>query len=408
MSSELDRLWEAAAARLERNGLAPRGVIVLRGLSRDERHALAGLIGRRVDERARIDLAVLDARLRETGAAPGLVAAVTARCGALVDRPAKRAAKAASQAELWSAVRAALVSENLDGEPWIEAWLESIRPLVGRLQAARAEPVATTAVRCVARLPWTSPAVGRTELASAVAGSSHALDDGSVLGALVLRAIATRSELPLPLSAGERRQLWAQGGVLGDEVSTTVLTLGLQPPGSAPVAQSVRARSDAGCEAHLTLRDLTRLVRLVAPGTAVSVCENPRVLEAAMDAGAHAVVVCTAGSPTLVVTRLLARLACDGADLRYHGDFDWPGVAIANRVIGTTGARAWRMGTADYEEALFAAGVGEVLPLAGRPVEAVWDAELTAAMARAGVAVHEEAVLDALVTDLLQTGLRQS
>jgi len=399
--SDLDRLWEAAASRLERNGLAPRGVIVLDGLSREERHALTGLIGRRVDERARVDLAVVDARLRETGAATGLVAAVTARRGALVDRPATRAAKAASRAELWSAVRAALASAGLDAEPWVEEWLERIRPLVGRVRPARAESVVTTAVRCVARLSWSSPVVGRTELATAVAGSSHALDDGSVLGALVLRAIAARLGTPLPSSAGERRQLWSQGGVLSDEVSTTVLTLGLHPRGTAAVARSVCALSDSGCEAHLTLRDLSRLDRLVPDGTPVSVCENPRVLEAAMDAASRAAVVCTAGNPTVVVTAVLARLATDGADLRYHGDFDWPGVAIANRVMVASGALPWRIGAADYEDALALAGAGEVLPLEGRPVAAVWDAELTAAMERVGVAVHEEAVLDVLVSDLL-------
>jgi uncharacterized protein (TIGR02679 family) len=401
--SDLDRLWEAAAARLERNGLAPRGVIVLDGLSREERHALTGLIGRRVDSRARIDLAVVDARLRETGVATGLVATVEARRGALVDKPGARAAKAASRAQLWSAVRGALASAGLDAEPWVEEWVESIRPVVGRLAFGRAQSVATTAVRCVARLPWSSPGVGRTELASAVAGSSHALDDGSVLGALVLRAIAARLGTPLPSSAAERRQLWSQGGVLSDEVSTTVLTRGLQPAGTSPVARSVSARSDAGCEAHLTLRDLARLDRLVAPGTPVSVCENPRVLEAAMDRGSPAVVVCTAGNPTVVVTALLSRLVSDGAALRYHGDFDWPGVAIANRVIGVSGATAWRMGAADYEDALAAAGtsVVELLPLEGRPAAAIWDAELTASMERAGVAVHEEAVLDVLVADLL-------
>jgi hypothetical protein len=39
--------------------------------------------------------------------------------------------------------------------------------------------------------------------------------------------------------------------------------------------------------------------------------------------------------------------------------------------------------------------------LEGRPVAAVWDAKQTAAMERAGAAVHEEAVLDVLVKDLL-------
>jgi uncharacterized protein (TIGR02679 family) len=224
-----------------------------------------------------------------------------------------------------------------------------------------------------------------------------------MLGALVVRAIAARLGRPLPSSAAERRRLWSDGGVLSDEVSTTVLTLGLRPPGTASVARSVCARSEAGCEAHLTLRDLARLDRLVPTGTVVSVCENPRVLEAAMDRGSRAGVVCTAGNPTVVVIALLSQLLSDGATLRYHGDFDWPGVAIANRVIGPFGATPWRMSRADYEHALAAAGVGmtELLPLEGRPVVAAWDAKLAAVMERAGVAVHEEAVLDVLVMDLL-------
>ncbi len=119
--------------------------------------------------------------------------------------------------------------------------------------------------------------------------------------------------------------------------------------------------------------------------------------------GSRAVVVCTAGNPTVVVSTLLSRLVSDGAVLRYHGDFDWPGVAIANRVIGASGATAWRMKAADYEGALAAAGasVVELLPLEGRPIAAVWDADLSASMERAGLAVHEEAVLDVMVADLL-------
>jgi hypothetical protein len=54
----------------------------------------------------------------------------------------------------------------------------------------------------------------------------------------------------------------------------------------------------------------------------------------------------------------------------------------------------WRMGVVEYTAALAAGG----LPLAGPPVEPVWDAELGPAMCHHGVAVHEEAVL----TDLLE------
>ena len=45
----LDRLWDAVAERVQRNGMAVRGAIVLDGLDQAERFALAGLLGRPVD-----------------------------------------------------------------------------------------------------------------------------------------------------------------------------------------------------------------------------------------------------------------------------------------------------------------------------------------------------------------------
>jgi uncharacterized protein (TIGR02679 family) len=404
----LDRLWDALARRLQRNGLAVKGSVTLSGLSRGERFALAGLIGRPVDgDRARLDLAVLDARIRATGSAPGLVAATTVRRGPLVDLPGRRADVVASRTAVWSSVRDELAKAGMATEPWVEAWIESARPVVVRLPTIQATEAMATAVRCLARLPWNGERRGRTELAASVVGNSHALDDGTVISTLVLRAIAARLGSASPTSAVDRRRLWNEAGVLGDEVSTTVLTLGLAPPGPSPAAEAVRLRSNAGCETHLTRRDLYRLDRWVSAETPVWVCENPRVLEAVMDAHSEcprAVMVCTTGNPTLVVTSLLARLIEDGAVLRYRGDFDWPGVAIANRVVTDFGAVPWRMGRADYEAALAGAGRGlaDLPALEGRPVEAVWDAELTLSMKRAGKSVHEEALLDLLVADVTE------
>ena len=406
----LDRLWDALARRLQRNGLAVKGSVTLSGLARDERYALAGLIGRPVEgDRARLDLAVLDARIRATGSAPGLVAATTARRGPLVDLPGRRADVAASRNAVWSSVREELAKSGIATEPWVEAWIVSARPVVARLPAIRATEAMATAVRCLTRLPWNGERRGRTELAASVVGDSHGLDDGTLISTLVLRAIAARLGSASPTSAADRRRLWNEAGVLGDEVSTTVLTLGLVPPDPSPVAAAVSLRSNAGCETHLTLRDLYRLDRWVSAGTPVWICENPRVLEAVMDAHSQrpgAVMVCTAGNPTLVVTSLLARLVEDGADLRYRGDFDWPGVAIANRVVTDFGAVPWRMARADYEAALAGAGRGlaDLPALEGRPVEAVWDAELTPSMKRAGKSVHEETLLDILVADVTEGG----
>ncbi len=85
--------------------------------------------------------------------------------------------------------------------------------------------------------------------------------------------------------------------------------------------------------------------------------------------------------------------ALAAACLRYHGDFDWPGVAIANQLVAQVGVAPWRMGAADYLAGLTTGGV----PLSGTPVDAAWDPELGAAMRHGGVAVHEEAVLPVLL-----------
>jgi hypothetical protein len=96
---------------------------------------------------------------------------------------------------------------------------------------------------------------------------------------------------------------------------------------------------------------------------------------------------------------LLRGLIKQGALVRYHGDFDWPGTAIAGRILAA-GARAWRMGAGDYKEAVAAASSADKLPLAGTPGPTPWDPQLATNMSRIGVAVHEEALLDVLLADL--------
>ncbi|WP_241561844.1 MULTISPECIES: DUF2399 domain-containing protein [unclassified Streptomyces] len=72
-------------------------------------------------------------------------------------------------------------------------------------------------------------------------------------------------------------------------------------------------------------------------------------------------VVCTSGSAATVVLTLLDALAANGCRLAHHGDFDWPGIALANRIIRRYAARPWRMGADDYER-LAAAGQAENVP----------------------------------------------
>ncbi|MGO4754528.1 DUF2399 domain-containing protein, partial [Streptomyces sp. 2MCAF27] len=164
----------------------------------------------------------------------------------------------------------------------------------------------------------------------------------------------------------------------------------------------LRERAEHHAETHLTPRDLHSL-RLHLPATTlIHICENPRVVEAAADAACVRPLVCTSGSAATVVVTLLDALAATGCRFAYHGDFDWPGIVLANRVIRRYDAMPWRMGTADYEH-LAARSQTEGIPqlaLDGQPVSADWDPDLAPAMTALGVALHEEATLDLLVDDL--------
>src|SRR5664280_349837 len=97
-------------------------------------------------------------------------------------------------------------------------------------------------------------------------------------------------------------------------------------------------------------------------------------------------------------TRLLERLTAAGCPLRYHGDFDWPGLSIFSTLRRRLDISAWRFGADDYRAALGDGRGG--IPLVGRPMESSWDAALAPAMAEAGVAVFEEQVIDRLLEDL--------
>ncbi|MGC9156292.1 MAG: TIGR02679 family protein, partial [Ferrimicrobium sp.] len=279
-----------------------------------------------------------------------------------------------------------------------------VRPLLSRLDPHRADASAREAARTLGMLPFLSSEgyseIARNDLAVHITGSAHGLDDDTTLSAMVLRGIAAAKGIAIPTTAMERRALWREAGVITDSVSSTVLTLGLRPLGSGKREREMCDRADDSLETHLTARDLSRILWRLAPNTTVYVCENPRIVEAASDARSQAAVVCTFGNPNSVVLDLLSHLLGAGAAFRYHGDFDWPGIAIANRIMAHVGAISWQMGSTDYLAAVVSA-TGELPPLTGKPISASWDLALEQAMLEVGRVVHEELVLDRLLADLV-------
>ncbi|WP_433546455.1 TIGR02679 family protein [Streptomyces sp. CA-294286] len=403
----LARLWESVRKRLESNGVQAVGSLRLTAVNPRERNDLSLLLGRPLTGAAvTVRLDVLDARLRASAAGLGLRQTLEDIGPPLADRRAARADAAARRERVWSSLASSLDASPLADQRWPRQWYDLLRR-AGVPRGVTPEAAVRTLQQAVQILttllgPERAGARGRGELAAMATGSAHGLDDGTWLARLVQRGVALAHGTGFPDDAAGRRALWRLVSVTADEVSSTVLTYGLRPDGEGWRERALRERADHHAEAHLTPRDLHSLRLRLPAGTLIHICENPRVVEAAADAACVRPLVCTSGSAATVVLTLLDALAATGCRFAYHGDFDWPGIALANRVVRRYGARPWRMGTADYEQ-LAARSRAEGIPrlaLDGRPVGADWDPDLSPAMSALGVALHEEATLDLLVADL--------
>lgn len=438
---ELARLWPAARERLEHLGRVG-GTARLSNASLEERRAVAALLGSPTlpGENLEVTLARLDRALRESRFSVGLAQALELLSGPLRNLPAEREAERRRRAALWrQAEEHPLLKGVHPAATTLRGWLGELRGegLLRRLAGAGARSereLLDDALRVLAALPTsvypgasepvepggatpTVTPVRRGVLAAATLGSSHALDAGSPVATLVLRALArlrgdrdTAADGTLDAStAADRRALWESAGVVLDELSSQVLVLGLAPPGDRSVAAALRALATAGQPARITLRQLGAL-EIVDPPPVVRVCENPVVVSAAADRlGASCPpLICPEGVPSLAARQLLSALARTGVRVLYHGDFDWPGVRIATGVADLLAATCafapWRFSAADYRAALTTGVAGR--QLGPGAVSTPWDPDLSRAMVEAGVAVEEEVVLETLLTDLQQAATK--
>jgi uncharacterized protein (TIGR02679 family) len=184
----------------------------------------------------------------------------------------------------------------------------------------------------MAALP-TSRGESLSAFAARVTGRAHALDDGSPLGTLALRAArALAGSIPrAPTSPPARRDArhGAAVGVLCDELSSIVLTLGLASDASI-TGRLLAAAGPVGEPVWLTLRQLVRSPPQWRRIGFVLIAENASVVAVAADTlGASSPpIVCTNGQPRAATMVLLRSLAAAGVRLRHHGDFDWGGLTI--------------------------------------------------------------------------------
>jgi uncharacterized protein (TIGR02679 family) len=372
--------------RFAREPMPP--LLTLARLATHERRALEGLLGRRSREAdsLRMSVAELDDAVSRAGLATSFRHALELLDGPIPDLLALRAAQERAWLDAYARAEDSRLCEFLEQG--------AARGLVRRLALGKPELAAQwleSATRVLARLP--APGSPRSRLAADTLGDAHALDRGRPVATLTLAALRRDED--------ERdREIWARHGVLVNELAAPALVLNLPAQRDTPTGQLASTARELGVPLHFTLRALLREApRWCIQGRDVFVCENANVVSIAADrlGTGCAPLICTDGMPSASQRVLLQQLKAQGATLRYHGDFDWPGLRIANFVMRSFGATAWRLGSHDY-----AARPGRAL--SGDVVVASWDAELAPRMAAGGYALEEEAVVEVLLADLAAGG----
>jgi uncharacterized protein (TIGR02679 family) len=403
---ELHAVWQTVHDRLSSGRPVTRVRLGL--LDETQREALADLLGldRLPDQRPSVTLARLEEAVTELSG--HTVREVVAELiGPLGDRAGERRRQEDERADLWTWLAG---HDTVRAQPVLADWAASCRAagLVGG-SAERTRTLLIDALKVLAELP------GQAEplpvfAARVLNGHAHALDDGTPVSTLVLRALATLYDIAPPQSAAERRALWSRAGVADDELSATVTAGGLRPVGDGLLARVARLCTEAGQAASLTLAHVRSPGEVTLPATpaplVVHVVENPSILALALRSfGSNCPpLVCTSGWPNSAAIQLLRLLADQGAVLRYHGDFDGEGIRIAAYVMEKTGAHPWRMTAADYRSTIVRNAHG---PRPGRITGAPWDPELAEAMAEHDIAVVEELVADVLLEDLAAAARQQ-
>ena len=399
------------------------GVVQLNDPTDAQRAAAARLVGRprRTGSTLRVELADVEAILRRGPWPAGLADAVETLTGPIVDHAAESERKAAAWAEAEAGLRDAAARFAGLGV-WWEQWCAS----GGFKRAARAEAVRTGAaqgpsvgaglVELAAAVLEALPSAGEPlpVLARRITGDAHALDSSRPLGRLAAAAV----EAAFAPGALSNRDAWAAGGVVLSNVASTVLCLGV--PGATGATGSAARATVSALEAMRMARVplVLTLDQVRSGGVAalpldrvIHVCENPTIVEVVAErwgrstVTAAPVLICTWGQPSTAVVDLLTILTAHGAECRYHGDFDWPGLRIAHALHQRIPWMPWRYTAADYVAVVEGSRVSR--SLVGRPALSPWDPKLAMVMGEHGLAVEEEAVAEMLANDLV-TGQHSS
>ncbi len=393
-----------------RGGLL-EGKIRLAGLDSAERATIIAVTGCSArGATLTIDLKAFDQVVRNTGRFRSLADLIEQATGRSFARERSiREQQKTAWGRLWDEAQ-----QRVAGDPALVSCLQSVRRQGWLTRAVRRDPDAARtllarAIDLLERLPV--PPMPLAIFAARNLDDAHALDPQRPLSRLLVRLIAAREQLPLPTKTTLRRRTWESVGLVSDELSSTVLALNLPATGNGLTDAMLRQHARQGMPVRISFRHLRiHPITFGSPGSARSdseakrelyVCENPSVVAAACDAlGVDCPpLVCVEGNPSLACLHLIEGWVRAGHRIAYHGDFDWGGLRIANRLYRQFHFRPWRYSAADYNPQGLAHR-----KLKPPPAKALWDEALSVRIKSAGVAVEEESVIQELIEDLARAG----
>ncbi|WP_081063182.1 TIGR02679 family protein [Burkholderia stagnalis] len=375
----------------------------LTGLQPHEYEALALLSGKAVSNSQSItlDVVALDEALRSSGVAPSLRDALER-----LDGPILSALEHAESQARW------IELQKTAGDSRVVEFLTSPSSLgllkrLSKKDLEVARRLLQRACAVLSRLP--ASGMPRAQLAAEVLGDAHSLDNGQAVATLIL-SICRRRQKAVESDDDDSqfntadanqpdessREIWAQQGIFVNELARPALFM------NVPV-RAGRQQGHFGEPSYISLRSLVRNPPAWAvKDRVVYVCENPEVVTIAADrlGKACAPLICTDGMPAAAQRVLLDQLGSAGAQLMYHGDFDWAGLSIGNFVRRKWATSSWHFNAEDYELAASHRSEQDIRDLSGTPVLASWDPTLTETMSSHGLLIAEEAVVEILLQDL--------
>lgn len=338
----------AARAKIE-NGATSDQVRLEMDLTTQDRVDLGRRLGMDWELSSKpVTLGRLRSALAQTGST--LEQVLTARGGPLqdlrADKATERAVRTAAIETAYQTLSDAGIAEHVVALARHRRWLgrPDVDDIIGRAQATAAL--------------WTTLPAGAcrlSELADRLYGDPHALDRDRDLGRITARILAVSAvqkaagdvglanAAAKALTAADWRQTWAEYEVLCDEVSATVLVLGLHLTGQASAATLATTAVHCGEPVWLTARSLRGPWTPTNPTTPVRICENPAVVEAAADKlGTNCPpLVCVYGRPSTAAWTLLHGLANAGTRLLVSTDRDNAGLGFAKAMLRLPGANPW-------------------------------------------------------------------